>query len=242
LNFPGALTLEGGPSVTFAGPTPALLVDGTDTLPLPPCVPATPATPPAAIGIVGGPATVTVGGASLLPPPTPPPATTVTVAPNLQTVNTLQTLAQTIEQSADAFAVGPANQSVFPVTMSAANPVTVAVAGDLDLSTWTGIGYGTLLVTGTLTYNPASSWMGIVLVIGKGNVVSTGTGGGTIEGAVLVAQTLASDGTMLPSLGPASWQASGGAMIKYSSCWVNAVQSPITYKVLSFREIPQITP
>ena len=115
---------------------------------------------------------------------------------------------------------------------------TVAVDGDLDLSTWTGTGYGVLLVTGTLIYNPSSTWNGLVLVIGQGNVVSTGSGGGGIFGAVLVAHTR--DGVVQRlDFGPTSWVASGGATIKYSSCWVNAVQQPITYKVLSFREIPQ---
>jgi hypothetical protein len=237
LSFPAALTFEGTPSVTFAGPGPGLLVDGTDTLPLPPCLPSTPAIPPPAIGIAGSPSTMTISGASLNPVPTPPPATTVTVAPNLQSASTLQTLVQTVTQSADVADFGPETQSIFPATMSAANPVTIAVTGDLDLSTWTGTGYGTLLVTGTLTYNPASSWMGIVLVIGKGTVLSTGTGGGSFVGAVFVAQTIAGDGSL--ALGPASWSASGGATIKYSSCWVNAVQAPFTYKVLSFREIPQ---
>jgi hypothetical protein len=122
--------------------------------------------------------------------------------------------------------------------MSAAAPATVAVNGDLDLSTWTGTGYGILLVTGTLTYNPSSTWNGLVLVIGQGNVVSTGSGGGGFFGAVLVANTQDPSG----NFGPASWVTSGGATIKYSSCWVNTVQQPISYKILSFREIPQSVP
>jgi hypothetical protein len=78
-----------------------------------------------------------------------------------------------------------------------------------------------------------------VLVIGQGNVVSTGSGGGGFFGSVLVASTRHADGRTRPNFGPASWVASGGATIKYSSCWVNAVQQPISYKILSFREIPQ---
>jgi hypothetical protein len=59
---------------------------------------------------------------------------------------------------------------------------------------------------------------------------------------VLVARTRDGGGNTLPNFGPVSWVASGGATIKYSSCWANSVQQPITYKVLSFREIPQFTP
>jgi hypothetical protein len=42
------------------------------------------------------------------------------------------------------------------------------------------------------------------------------------------------------ALGPSSWsQTNGGNGIFYSSCWINAVQGPLTNKVLSFHEIPQ---
>jgi hypothetical protein len=238
LSFPAALTMEGSAAVTFSGP-PTLTIDGTDTLPLgPSCTPGI--TPVVGLGVAGGAGTGGITGGSVLPPPG---AQTVTPATNLQSVGSLDTLAQTVIANADVSKSGAQNQSIFPVTMSASNPVTIAVDGDLDLSTWgTAQGFGILLVTGTLTYDPSSSWSGIILVIGKGIVVSTGTGGGQIIGAALVAQTRDGLGNLLPALGPASWQTAGGSGIKYSSCWVQVVQTPITYKVLSFREIPQITP
>ena len=123
-------------------------------------------------------------------PPAPPGASSVSLPANLQTVASLETLVQTVENNRDnSLLPGPQTQTVFPAGMSATLPATVAVDGDLDLSTWTGTGYGVLLVTGTLTYNPSSTWNGLVLVIGQGNVISTGSGGGGFFGAVLVAHT-----------------------------------------------------
>jgi hypothetical protein len=241
LNFLAALTMVGTVGATFTGPAspPALTIDGTDAPGAGGCPGGAPV---AGIGIAGNPPpTVAISGATVVPTPPPAGYTALTLGPNLQTVSGLQALVQLIEQNADVFPpAGPQTQTIFPPTMSPSNPVTIAVNGDLDLSTWTGQGYGVLLVTGTLTYNPASSWSGIILVIGQGTVVSTGSGGGSIFGAVLVAQIVANGGP--PTLSTPSWTASGGNTIQYSSCWVNAVQSPTAYKILSFREIPQTTP
>ncbi len=155
----------GTTTATFAGPgsTPPMSVDGTNTIVIPGvCSPG--ATPPVAgIGVGGGAGLGNISGANVLPLPG---AQQVTVAANLQTIANLETLAQTIETSADVFRVGPQTQAILPPTMSPTNPVTIAVDGDLDLSTWTGTGYGVLLVTGTLRYDPSSTWNGIVLRAG----------------------------------------------------------------------------
>ncbi len=235
---PAALTLLGS-TATFTGPGASLTEDGTDTLAAPGCAPGGASV--AGIGVAGGADLTQITGQNVTPSPTPPTpsgASLVSVPVNLQSVAALETLAQTVENNRDNPSLpGPQTQTVFPVWMSATAPATIAVDGDLDLSTWTGTGYGALLVTGTLTYNPSSTWNGLVLVIGKGNVISTGSGGGGFLGAVVVASTRDAGGN--PNFGAASWVTSSGATIKYSSCWVNAVQPPISYKILSFREIPQ---
>jgi hypothetical protein len=89
-----------------------------------------------------------------------------------------------------------------------------------------------------------------VLVIGQGNFVSTRSGSGGIDGAVFIAKTRDSSGNLLASLGAASFSQTGsggtlGKGINYNSCWLNgtpaapgALTYPLTYKVLSFREIP----
>jgi hypothetical protein len=120
--------------------------------------------------------------------------------------------------------------------------MTIVVNGDLDLTGWHNTGYGLLLVTGTLNYDPDATWIGVVLVIGQGNFVSTRSGPGEIDGAVFLAKTRDSANNLLASLGAASFSQTGGSSsgqgIRYNSCWVKTAVGPITYKVISFREIP----
>jgi hypothetical protein len=127
--------------------------------------------------------------------------------------------------------------------MSPTNPMTIVVNGDLNLNS--GTGYGLLLVTGTLTYQPLASWNGIILVIGRGAFVynSGGGGSGGIQGAVLLATTRDGAGNLLGGtvLGSASFTSYGSNSslgIIYNSCWVQTARGPLGYKILSFREIP----
>jgi hypothetical protein len=176
------------------------------------------------------------------PPPGPP-----TLAGNMQTLLGVNSLATSISQQADVRLNGPVTQSdsnnVMPPAMSATNPMTVVVNGDLTESGWSGTGYGILLVTGTFTYDQNSSWNGIILVIGKGDfeVQNTINNNGAINGAVFIATTVDSAGNPLASLGPPiiGYDAAGNHGIFYSSCWVQYVQSAGKYQVLSFHEIPQ---
>jgi hypothetical protein len=126
--------------------------------------------------------------------------------------------------------------------------MSVAVNGDLDLTGWSGTGYGLLLVTGTLTFDPNATWNGVILVIGQGIMKGGYEGSGTpgqINGAVLVARTLDLSGNPLspssPSVSPSFNYIPGDTSqgIYYNSCWVQYVQSPFKYRVLSFHEIPQ---
>jgi len=256
LTFPSALTMDGN-AVTFSVPNSgAFQVSGTDqndplnTLPNG-CIPG--ANPVAAVGytnsgdasqsniisaIPGGdvnnytgfggskPNVLPVGGAGGL-------------STNLQSVNGLNSLVQTITQNADVVITGPATQSNMPAAMSLTNPMTVVVNGDLTFNGWHSTGYGILLVTGTFTYDPDASWDGIVLVIGQGVIYSHQLGTGKFYGAMLVANTVGGSGN---NTGPSSFDFTSGAGsngIYYSSCWVNYVQSPYSYKVLSFHEIRQ---
>ena len=104
-------------------------------------------------------------------------------------------LVQTITQSADVILTPPSQGTAvtggqMPAAMNASNPMNIVVQGDLDLTSWHNQGYGLLLVTGTLTYDPDASWYGLVLVIGKGLVVGSHAGTGRIQGAMFVAQTV----------------------------------------------------
>jgi hypothetical protein len=162
---------------------------------------------------------------------------------NWLTPSGLDAVVQDITSGADAVITGPATPSSFPSGMSAGNPMTIVVNGDLDLNGWHNTGYGLLLVTGTLKYDPDASWQGVVLIIGQGNFVSTRGGTGEIDGAVLIAKTRDAAGNLLASLGASSFSQTGpgnnlGHGINYNSCYVRNAVGPITYKVVSFREIP----
>jgi len=155
----------------------------------------------------------------------------------------LTNFVQTIQGSADAVVAGPATGSDMPGAMSFSNPMTVVVNGDLSLSGFTG--YGLLVVTGTLTYTGDSGWKGIVLVIGQGAMHEVGSAdGGEFDGAVFVANTNGGGGGGGGgggiSLGDAIYtvQNPGGKGIYYDSCWIAQARRPVSYKVLSFHEIP----
>jgi hypothetical protein len=175
---------------------------------------------------------------------------------NLQKPSQLDGLAQTIIQNADVIITpGPAT-SPTPYTayqndltsattgMDSSNPLTVVVSGNLDLTSWHNTGYGLLLVTGNLTYDPDASWDGIVLVIGQGIVTGSRAGSGEFDGAFFVAKTRDATGTLLadPNLGKASMifaSGMGGNGFRYSSCWIQRSQPTASYKILSFHEIAQ---
>lgn len=118
-------------------------------------------------------------------------------------------------------------------------PQVTYVDGNLDISGSTS-GSGILVVTGNLTYSGNSSWNGIILVVGEGTTTyytQNGGGNGQFNGAIFVANTDGPNGT---------WGASdftinggGGNGLYFNSCWINQVQKPITYKMLSSKAIPQ---
>jgi hypothetical protein len=177
----------------------------------------------------------------------------------------LDSIMQDVENSADVVIQGPANSTDIAnlaPSMSASNPMTVVVNGNLRLNGHSFIGYGLLLVTGTLTYDPDATWNGVVLVVGQGIFASSGSGSGGILGTVLVAQTRDSSGNLLPGPGLGSacfgstsgcgvygyghghhgygggYGSNPGSGVSYSSSSVGSAQGPLTYKILSFHEIP----
>lgn len=268
-SFPAALTLAGS-NVTFAGPGAgsSFVVNGTDAC-SPPSNPtyvysiaATNNTDQARIVSAAVPVAGYLGyPGSPGPPPTASPsptsvgnadatAATALIRPSWLTPSGLDVVVQDITKSADVVLNGNVNgnTNLTPLGMSPTNPLTIVVNGNLDLTSWHNSGFGVLLVTGTLNYDPDASWNGIVLVIGQGNFVSTKSGSGGFNGAVFVAKTRDSAGALLSALGAASYSQTGGgspAGITYSSCWVSAplgptqtpIQGPLSYKILSFREI-----
>jgi len=256
LTFPSALTLAGN-GVTYVGPnSTSFYVNGNDPTSGRSCS-TPPLSPLSALGY-----TNSADGSSLVaaasayhpgnytgyappPPASPTPSVgQVSLPPALQTPSQLDALATTITQNADVVIQGPATRVNMPTAMSPTNPMTVVVNGDLDLTSWHSTGYGLLLVTGNLNYDPDASWDGIVLVIGQGTITGSKMGNGRFDGAIMVAKTRDSSGNLLPdpNLGAASVSFSsnmGGAGIYYNSCTILQALAPTSYRVLSFREIAQ---
>lgn len=186
------------------------------------------------------------------PPPTTPDVGLVSVSwpigcpgCSLTTVAGLNALVQAITQNADVVINGAATQSNMPSAMSASNPMTIVVNGDLTFNGWHNTGYGLLLVTGEFTYDPDASWDGMVLVIGTGKIYSHQSGTGQILGALFLARTLDASNNPLPAgSAPISpffdfTSSSGSSGIYYSSCWIQAATPSLGYKILSFHEIAQ---
>lgn len=166
----------------------------------------------------------------------------------------LDAIAQTIIQNADATIPAGSNsvQTSFLTSlvtsgaMSATSPLTVVANGDLDLNGWHHTGYGLLLVTGNLNFDPDASWNGIIMVVGQGTVTGSKGGSGGFNGAFFVARTRDTSGNLLSGsyLGYSSVNfnnggSMGGFGIRYSNCWIQKSQPTSGNKILSFHEIAQ---
>jgi len=175
---------------------------------------------------------------------------------NLQIPSQLDALAQSIIQNADAVITPTASGSppylgtatgsdLTPLGMSSSNVLTVVVNGNLDISNWSDDGYGLLLVTGTFTYDPDTTWNGIILVIGQGIVNGSHMQFKQINGAMLVAKTrdpvtnLVLAGSNLGGASVVFDDSMQGEGIRYSACWIQKAQPTASYKILSFHEISQ---
>jgi hypothetical protein len=265
--FPAALTLVGN-GVSYTGPDSASFkIEGNDHCGSPPPPTATglgwaigytsPGDYGAIVsGITAHPELYTGAAPSSPPPPAPQLPATPSVGSvsfpfnsNPQSVTAWEAMLQSLRLNSDVYLkpIPPSSSvpgSALPPSsiMTAANPMKVFVDGDLDLTGWHPTGYGLLVVTGNLNYDPDASWEGVVLVIGKGTFTAPNhSGNGRIDGAMLVAKTRDAGGSVLSSLGAASVMYDSsvqGQGIYYNSCWIKSAMLPTSYKILSFREIP----
>jgi Tfp pilus assembly protein PilX len=164
----------------------------------------------------------------------------------LATVDGLTNLVNSITQAAGSANVFPNASSSTPTNLGTNSaPAINVVQGDYTLG---GSGTGILLVTGTLTMNGSPSFNGLILVIGKGNVVKNGGGNGTLNGSLFVAN-LYSDSpptytnliplgsNNAPGIPTAAWNGGGNATIQYDSCWISTVSQSFPYKIVAQREL-----
>jgi len=265
LKFPSALTLMAS-QVNYVGAnSDPYQINGQDQSSGGTC--ATPPLPTApAIGVTGSnPADVTTNMASVasgIPAnrldhytgAAPPPPAAYDPIPSIGDVTTqlnqdtltpaaLDSVVQDITANADlVIQKNQVTATDMPPQMSATNPMTIVVDGDLNL-TGGYTGYGLLVVTGNFAYSGDCGWKGVIMIVGSGTTTFLGNGGGNNEfdGAVLVAATKDTAGNLLPTLGTVNFDISGGGGngIYYNSCWINKAQRVSSYQVLSFREITQ---
>jgi len=179
---------------------------------------------------------------------------------NFQTEAGLNSVVQNVIQNQlyDVLINRNATGADLPSAMSPTNPMTVVVNGNLDLAnSFHRSGYGLLIVTGNFNYDPDSSWYGIVLLIGQGTtsaIIGKASDNGKIVGALFAAKTVgppltggsAMPGTSLPDSSDNDVEFPdtvgtfmNGTGIYYSSCWIKATTPPGSFRVISFREIPQ---
>jgi hypothetical protein len=263
LNFPGALTLAGQVGAFSGANSNQYYVNGTDGSGSPPAVPGctipNPPTVKPAIAVTDTAGTTTNKTLVTAALPRPDhyigsPASVSDVVPtgSLATPASLDQIIQTIKLNADAVIPNPplapnVNNSGttytfggpgWPASVTATNPGVVYVDGSFDLGPNTGSGL--LVVTGNFSYHGNSGWNGIILVVGDGTTTFLGNGGGSgsFNGAIFTATTRDASGTQLANFGTSNFDISGGGGngVYYNSCWVNSVQKPPSYQVLSFRE------
>jgi Tfp pilus assembly protein PilX len=159
-----------------------------------------------------------------------PPANTMGA---LATVSGLQNLVSAVTSMADQ--VIPAGSSPTSVGTSS-NPLVTVVQGDLSLDAVHG--YGILLAEGNLTFTGNTSWDGVILVIGNGNLTVRGGGGGQINGGVLVANINTGVVGNTPGSPVVDWSGGGGNGIYYNSCDVDSLfNNHSTYRVVATHEL-----
>jgi hypothetical protein len=107
-------------------------------------------------------------------------------------------------------------------------------------------GSGILLVTGIMTSSGNPSFNGLVLVIGKGELIKNGGGNGVINGSLFVANMYTNTsytnliplGSNLPPGPPIiQWNGGGNATINYDSCWINALGQSLPLRLVTSREL-----
>jgi Tfp pilus assembly protein PilX len=178
--------------------------------------------------------------------PTPAVSNVNSALGPLSTVDGLTNLVNSVTAAAGPSNVFPNANNTTPTNLGTNSaPVINVVQGDFSLG---GSGAGILLVTGTLTMSGTPNFNGLILVIGKGNVVKNGGGNGTLNGSLLIANLYSDTPPTYTNLIPLgsnnppgiptiAWNGGGNATIQYDSCWISTVSQSFPYKIVAQREL-----
>ncbi|HEX8146462.1 MAG TPA: hypothetical protein VF591_04585 [Pyrinomonadaceae bacterium] len=175
------------------------------------------------------------------------------VSPNdlpsfLQNAQSARDLVSALRESAQAEywpvgSTGAGNDRYFPSgsapsDFGANNPTATPnglftfVDGDVALPANTG-GAGLLVVTGTLDLRGSAEFKGLILVLGKGEVLRNGGGGGTTLGSIVVAKFGDAGEFLAPYFDS---NGSGNSDVKYDSKWVENALTRLGPRVLGVSE------
>jgi hypothetical protein len=161
------------------------------------------------------------------------PGTEIQTDPRLTTVTGLESLVSSITKNAnDVFNPPSGTQTI----TNYGNPASYRVAvvnGDTVLGP--GTGYGILLARGAVTIAGNFTWNGLILIIGKGVLIWNTATTGLVHGGVFVAQTLAPDGSTLPSLGHVTPDLNP-ATIVYDAAAIKAANQTFPYSPIAIIE------
>lgn len=103
------------------------------------------------------------------------------------------------------------------------SPVLTFVDGDVDLGPGNN-GNGLLIVTGNLTMHGDTSFNGVIMVLGQGNVNRNGGGNGLISGGIVIAKFDTTGGFQAPTF---STNGGGDSTIQYDSDAVRDATSTV---------------
>ncbi len=178
-------------------------------------------------GVVNRPGKYTSGST-----PTPAVSNVNTALGPLATVDGLTNLVNSVTAAAGTNVFPNANNTS-PTNLGTNNaPVINVVQGDYSFG---GSGAGILLVTGTLTMSGTPNFNGIILVIGKGNVVKNGGGNGTLNGSLFVANMYSDTPPTYTNLIPLGYNNPPGTpTIAWNG---SAVTQSFPYKIVAQREL-----
>jgi hypothetical protein len=116
---------------------------------------------------------------------------------------------------------------------TAANPVLTYVEGNCDFS---GDGAGLLIVTGQLTLKGDFHYDGVILALGQGFILRNGGGGGSINGALVLANLDVNGNTNFLARPAFNTNGGGNSDIKYHSKNVASAFETLGPSVRAIRE------
>jgi Tfp pilus assembly protein PilX len=131
--------------------------------------------------------------------------------PRLQTVTSLESLANSITKNAtDVYESGTLINVGSPV-----NYPVVVVKGNLDLGS--GTGYGLLLVRGELHIIGNVTWNGLIVVLGRGVMQTDSAATTIVNGGLFIARTQAPDGSLLAAPADAMFNITDPAQMRMAN-------------------------